>query len=149
MQIKLTEGIEQLQFGMLPKDVESIYGQPDKKYTDEDGNTIYLYFEQKWRLTFYEEENDKLGFIIGSHKDLNLLGVQIIGKKFDDIISSLTEKNISLFTEESFDTYLNYFNEDNWLILQTEYGEIVKCEIGAIINSKDEFDWKFKKQEKP
>ena len=31
------------------------------------------------------------------------------------------------------------------MILQTEYEEVVKFEIGAIINAKDEFDWKFKK----
>jgi hypothetical protein len=47
------------------------------------------------------------------------------------------------FEEESFDTITNYFNEDYWMILQAEYGEIVKVEIGAIIKNQDEFDWKF------
>jgi hypothetical protein len=28
--------------------------------------------------------------------------------------------------------------------LQSEYGKIIRIEIGAIINDKDEFEWKFK-----
>jgi hypothetical protein len=28
--------------------------------------------------------------------------------------------------------------------LQTEFDEVVKVEVGAIINQKDEIDWKFK-----
>jgi hypothetical protein len=29
-------------------------------------------------------------------------------------------------------------------MLQAEFGTIVKIELGAIINDRDEFDWKFK-----
>jgi hypothetical protein len=48
--------------------------------------------------------------------------------------------------QEEFDTFENYFNEENWIIFQTEFDEVVKFEIGAIINDKDEFDWKFGKK---
>jgi hypothetical protein len=51
---------------------------------------------------------------------------------------------VANFTQEEFDTFENYFNEDNWIIFQTEFDEVVKVEVGAIINQKDEFDWKFK-----
>lgn len=63
------------------------------------------------------------------------------------MLSQLTDnlKGITKYTQEDFDTFENYFNVDNWIILQTEYEEVVKFEIGAIINDKDEFDWKFKK----
>ena len=57
-----------------------------------------------------------------------------------------TAKGITKFTQEEFDTFENYFNEENWFILQTEFEEVVKFEIGAIINQKDEFDWKFGKK---
>ncbi len=46
--------------------------------------------------------------------------------------------------QEDFDSLENHFNESNWLILQTEFNEIVGAEIGAIINDNDEFEWKFK-----
>jgi len=44
---------------------------------------------------------------------------------------------------ESFDSFSNLFNEDYWTILQTEFDEVIKVEIGAIIKNQDEFDWKF------
>jgi phosphatidylserine decarboxylase len=37
----------------------------------------------------------------------------------------------------------NHFNEENWLILQSEFGRIVKVEIGAVIKNEEDFDWKF------
>ena len=55
----------------------------------------------------------------------------------------LATKGITKYNQQTFDTFENYFNEDNWFILQTEFDEVVKFEIGAIINNKDEFDWKF------
>jgi hypothetical protein len=50
---------------------------------------------------------------------------------------------IKEWEEEDFDSTTNYFNETNWLIFQTEYDQILRVELGAIINDKDEFDWKF------
>jgi hypothetical protein len=96
------------------------------------------------RLTFYQDEAFKLGYIVASSPDLELFGNKVIGKKISAIKKELAVKGITKFTQEDFDTFENYFNEDNWFILQTEFDEVVKFEIGAIINAKDEFDWKFK-----
>jgi hypothetical protein len=98
------------------------------------------------RLTFYQEESLKLGYIVASSSDLDLFGNKVIGKKINDIKKELASKGIIKFTQEEFDTFENYFNEDNWIIFQTEFDEVVKFEIGAIINQKDEFDWKFGKK---
>ena len=46
-----------------------------------------------------------------------------------------------IFSEEGIDIY---FNEDNWLFFHVDYDEVVEVEIGAIINDKDEFEWKFR-----
>jgi hypothetical protein len=104
-----------------------------------------VYNKLKSRLTFYQEEDFKLGYIVASGADLELFGNTIIGKKITDVKQDLVSKNITKFTQEEFDTFENYFNEENWIIFQTEFEEVVKFEIGAIINSKDEFDWKFGK----
>jgi hypothetical protein len=106
---------------------------------------IFAYNALKMRLTFYQEEDFKLGYIVASSPDLELFGNKVIGKKINEVKSELVTKGITKFTQEDFDTLENYFNEDNWFILQTEFDEVVKFEIGAIINAKDEFDWKFKK----
>jgi hypothetical protein len=145
MKINLKNGIDKLLFGMKQNDVIALYGKPNRNYKDEDENVIFAYNNLKMRLTFYQEEDLKLGYIVASSPDLELFGNTIIGKNISDAKKELVAKGITKFTQEDFDTFENYFNEDNWFILQTEYDEVVKFEIGAIINAKDEFDWKFKK----
>ncbi|MEY4038261.1 MAG: hypothetical protein RIR67_571 [Bacteroidota bacterium] len=145
MKINLKNGIDKLLFGMKQKDVEAIYGKPDRNYKDEDDNQILVYNKLKARLTFYQEEEFKLGYIVASSADLELFGNTIIGKKISEVKKDLASNNIAKFTQEEFDTFENYFNEENWIIFQTEFEEVVKFEIGAIINAKDEFDWKFDK----
>jgi hypothetical protein len=145
MKINLKNGIDKLLFGMKQNDVTAVYGKPNRNYKDEDDNVIFAYNSLKMRLTFYQEEELRLGYIVASSSNLELFGNTIIGKKITDVKKELAIKGITKFTQEDFDTFENYFNEDNWFILQTEFDEVVKFEIGAIINAKDEFDWKFKK----
>ena len=145
MKINPKSGIDKLIFGMKQNDVIAIYGKPNKNYKDEDDNVIFVYNELKIRLTFYEEEDLKLGYLVASSPNLELFGNKIINRKITDVKKDLAQKGITKFTQEEFDTFENYFNEENWIILQTEFDEVVKFEIGAIINNKDEFEWKFKK----
>ena len=144
MKINPKIGIDQLVFGMKQKDVVAVYGKPDKEYKDEDGNVIFLYNNHKMRLTFYEDEDLRLGYIISSHVALELFSERIIGKPIDSIEQLVTSKGIKALEKESFDSVDNYFNESNWMIFQVEYNEVIRFELGAIFNDKDEFDWKFK-----
>ena len=144
MKINLKNGIDKLLFGMKQKDVIALYGKPNREYKDEDDNLIFAYNELKMRLTFYEDEDFRLGYIVASSPNLELFGNAIIGKKISEVQDQLKKNGIVKFTTEDFDNFENYFNEDNWFILQTEFDEVTKLEIGAIINNKDEFDWKFK-----
>lgn len=144
MKINPKHGIDKLLFGMKQRDVEAIYGKPDKLYNDEDDNTILTFNKQKMRLTFYKDEDFKLGYFIASDNDLELFGIKLIGKKASDLKDELQANGFTKWTKEGFDTYDNWFNEANWIILQAEFDEVVKVELGAIINEKDEFDWKFK-----
>jgi hypothetical protein len=145
MKINLKNGIDNLLFGMKQNDVIALCGKPNRNYKDEDDNVIFAYNALKMRLTFYKDEEFKMGYIVASSADLELFGNSIIGKNINEAKKELAAKGITKFTQEEFDTYENYFNEDNWIILQTEFDEVVKFEIGAIINAKDEFEWKFKK----
>jgi hypothetical protein len=145
MKINPKIGIDKLIFGMKQNDVIAIYGKPNRNYKDEDDNVIFAYNTLKIRLTFYKEEELKLGYLVASSQDLELFGNKVINKKITDVKKDLAKKGVIKFTQEEFDTFENYFNEENWIILQTEFEEVVKFEIGAIINDKDEFDWKFKK----
>ena len=141
MKINLKNGIDTLLFGMKQKNVEALYGLPSKQFKDEDGNSIYLYNDQKMRLTFYEDEAFRLGYIISSNSELTLFDKKIMGQNCATVKSELPFKT---WEQEDFDSVENYFNESNWLTLVSEFGVITKVEIGAIINDNDEFEWKFK-----
>lgn len=141
MKINPKNGVDQLLFGMKQNHVEAIYGKPTKQFVDDDGNSIYLYYNEKLRLTFYEDEAFRLGYIITSNTDATLLDKKVIGRNVAEIISELP---FTSWEQEDFDSTENHFNESNWLILQSEFGIIIRVEIGAIIKDNDEFDWKFK-----
>lgn len=144
MVINLKSGVDKLLFGMKEKDVKALYGEPDRQFKDEDKNSIYVYNDKKLRLTFYQDEDFRLGYIIVSHPEAELFSGKIIGEKWGKASTLAKDKGLASFDKESFDTIDNHFNEANWVIFQVEFDEVVKIEMGATINSKDEFDWKFK-----
>jgi hypothetical protein len=144
MKINLKSGIDKLLFGMKEKDVKALYGEPDRTYKDEDKNIIWLYNNEMLRLTFYADEEFRLGYIIASHPDLELFGQKVTGQEWKAAEKVADANKVKGFEKENFDTYENYFNEASWVIFQVEFGKVVKVELGATINVKDdEFDWKF------
>jgi hypothetical protein len=143
MKLNLKAGVGELLFGMKEKDVKAVYGEPDRNFKDEDKNIIYLYNDKKLRLTFYQDEDFRLGYIIASGADTELFSARVIGEQWDAVNARAKEKGLT-FEKETIDTIDTYFNEDNWVIFQVEFDEVVRIELGATINAKDEFDWKFK-----
>ncbi|MEE1898499.1 hypothetical protein V1389_09140 [Flavobacterium rakeshii] len=143
MKVNLRTGVDKLLFGMKQQDVKAIYGEPDREYKDDEENIIYVYNKEKFRLTFYSDEDLRLGYIISANPDLELFSNKIIGQKWGDVAAVLKENKITSFEKEPFDITDNYFNEDNWVIFQVEFDEVDTLELGAVFNSKDEFDWKF------
>jgi len=143
MKINLKSGIADLKFGMKEKDVKALYGEPSHQFKDDENNTIYLYNDKKLRLTFYADEDVKLGYIIATHPDLELFSTKVINHKWAPLKTILLDKGIKSFENETFDSEEHFFNEDNWVIFRVEFGEVIRIEVGAAINNKDEFDWKF------
>lgn len=144
MEIKLKFGIDKLLFGMQQKDVEALYGKPNMQYKDEEDNIVYVYNAHKMRLTFYDEEELRLGYITSSNENLELFGSIIIGKEWDEVILLLEQKKLTQFEVEVVDGTENYFFENNWLFVNVDYGKVFKLEIGAIFtDNEDDFDWKF------
>ena len=143
MKVNLKAGVDKLLFGMKQQNVKAIYGEPDREYKDDEENIIYVYNKEKFRLTFYSDEDFRLGYIISANPELELFSNKIIGQKWSDVAAVLKENKITSFEKEPFDITDNYFNEDNWVIFQVEFDEVDTLELGAVFNSKDEFDWKF------
>lgn len=141
MKLNPKNGIDSLLFGMKQQDVTALYSAPDKKFEDDDNNIIFLYNQHKLRLTFYEDEDFRLGYIITSNENATLLDKKVIGCNVKSLIADLPFKS---WEKEDFDSTENHFNESNWLTLQSEYDVVIRIELGAIIKDNDEFDWKFK-----
>ena len=133
-------GIDNILFGMKQKNIIETIGMPSKKFEDEDQNIILIYNSLKLILTFYEEEDFRLGFIVCANPDATLFDKKVIGTAAADISKNVSQ--IKKWELEDFDTFVQYFDVDNWLILVNEYDIITKIEIGAIIKD-DEFVWAF------
>lgn len=143
MKINLKSGVDKLLFGMHESDVKELYGNPSRQFKDDDGNMIYLYNDKKLRLTFYADEDYRLGYLIVSHPSAEIFGSKVIGEPWSDIEAAAKTNGLKDFEKETFDTIDNQFNEANWVIFQTEFDAVIKIELGATINKDDEFDWKF------
>lgn len=143
MEIKLQHGLDRLLFGMTQKYVETLYGKPNRVIKDEEDNIIYVYNQEKMKLTFYAEEDFRLGYITISNPAATLFGSKALQTAWDVVQGTLALNKIDKYDHHEEDGVQIYFNEENWLMLYVDYNEVVKIEIGAIINDKDEFNWKF------
>lgn len=145
MEIKLKFGIDKLVFGMKKADVEKLYGMPDVQFQDEDGNEIAVYNDPKWRLTYYADEDFRLGYISTSNNNLTLHAQKLVGESVESVKVALMPKGMKSWEKDHYDITHQYFNEANWFWMQSEFGLITKVEFGVGLKEKeDEFDWKFK-----
>ena len=144
MEIKLKYGIDNLLFGMKEQDVTKILGKPDSSYKDEDENVVFVYNSRKLRLTFYKEEDFRLGYMTTSNPIIKLFNTTLIGKNWSEVYPILEKNKIKSFESDTAEGIVSYFNEENWLFFHVDYNEIVKIELGAVFKEKeDDFDWKF------
>lgn len=166
MELKLGNGIGQLVFGMTISEVTAILGSPDKVLKDEDDDNQLLYFYNGYflTLTFYNEEDDKLGYIRCANPDLTFEDKKIIHNHIANIMTDVfvrliipahsyqnlyPSQNISCMSEEAvgdwdIEEYSFcdiYFNEHFWLSLHVEYERVVRLELGCPFKNDEEYDW--------
>lgn len=144
MELKLKFGLEQLLFGMKETHIVDIYGRPDKIYEDEDLNKILVYNQIKSRLTLYKDEEFRLGYITTLHPELKIFNTNIMNLKKEEVITFFKTHKIFNWETEQIDGVEMFFDENNWLFLHFDFDQLVKIEMGAVFNMKDEFEWKFK-----
>ncbi len=140
MEAFLKKGIDKLRFGMKREDVAKIYGSPDREFRDEDKNITWVYNIQKWRLTFYEDEDYRLGYLISANPELTLFGDKVIGGDIEQVKALLKPKGFDRWEDEAIDITTAHFNEDHWVVLQSEFNVVTKFELGAALVN-DMFVW--------
>lgn len=136
-------GIGPLLFGMKRADIEERLGKPDAVFKDEDHNPVLAYNDLRLQLTLYLEEELRLGYLICAHPETELLGLKIVGKPVSEVLQALPVKKFSTWERDVQECLTRHFSEAQWLILQEEFGRVIKVELGAQINDKDEMIWKF------
>lgn len=144
MEVRLKFGLDQLLYGMKQNNVEQIYGKADFQFFDEDENVVLVYNKLKAKLTFYVDEDFKLGYITTSNSELTFFGTNVLGKSKSEVLELFKTNKIEKWETEIVEGEEMLFNEDNWVFLYFDYNELIKIEIGAVFNNQDEFDWKFK-----
>ena len=144
MEVRLKFGLDQLLYGMKQNNVEQIYGKADFQFFDEDENVVLVYNKLKAKLTFYADEDFKLGYITTSNSELTFFGTTVLRKSKSEVLELFKTNKIEKWETEIVEGEEMLFNEDNWVFLYFDYNELIKIEIGAVFNNQDEFDWKFK-----
>ncbi len=144
MELKPKEGIDNLEFGLRVNDIERLLGNPDKKWTDVDDESelLYQYDNLMLRLTFYNSEDGRLGYIRCSNPKLLYEGKNVIAEKLNKVKAQFSGITDNVWEIDDYDSFETHFNEDNWLTLDAEYQRIAGIEIGVPFLNDNEYDWK-------
>ena len=142
MNIYLKKGIDDLKFGMKRHEVEQMIGKPDRviKDPDNDNELIWEYNDLKLRITFYNDENGRLGYFQSSNSDLTINDHKIIDEKVEDAMSHI-DPGPGSWKKEDFVLFTTYFNEENWLTLNVEYERVTFLELGVSYKDEEDYDW--------
>jgi hypothetical protein len=143
MQLKPKIGIANLKFGMTQKDILEILDIPNRKRIDEDDeDEVLLEFNQlKLRLTFYLNEGNRLGYLRTNNLDLTFNGHKIIGTKIDIAKKLIFGSLITDWEIEEYDFFISHSNDEFWITLNEEFGEVTAIELGVTYLDEENYDW--------
>jgi len=149
MKLKPGIGIDNLQFGMTPTDVEQSLGSPNKSQYDssDDDRLLVEYNKYSLRLVFYKDEGLRLGYMHTTNPSITYNDEIIIGKTIKEAIDTIFG-DLNLEWEKDTYDYWNCFGEQTyWITLNEEYGKIKEVELGVSIDDNDNYIWANEKPE--
>jgi len=144
MEIKLGIGIENIKFGLKPKDIENLLGKPNSIRKDEEYGEfepMYIYNALQLRLTFYKNHEDRLGYIRCSNKNLIINSQKVIGKPLKKVLGIFKKVTDDDWVLEEYDFWNQYFNEKFWLILSFNYDTLSEIEMGVPFKDDEQYNW--------
>lgn len=143
MELKLGIGIGELKFGMTQAQCCEILGAPSRVIEDKDRDEeIILEFTPlKIRLSFYKEEEEKLGYIRTANKDITYNNQRLVGQSIHSIKHEVFKDSIDYWDKDEYAYFNAHSNDENWLTLNEEYKEVTDIELGVPINDDDEYVW--------
>ena len=140
MIIKPGIGIDQLKFGMSQNEVIQLLGEPTRILVDngdKDKNPVFQYNLLRLRLSFYREDDIRLGYIRTTNPRAQFQHNEIIGTPIEDAIKAFGHPKSS-WEEDLYFSFNSYFNETIWTVLHEEYGLVTNIELGYLFDKKGE-----------
>ncbi|WP_034257688.1 hypothetical protein [Altibacter lentus] len=143
MKLKPKIGIDNLKFGMSRNEVVEILGEPSRVIIDPSNeNDIILEWRDKLlRLTFYQNENDRFGYIRTKNPDLTYNGKKIINSKVDYVKKEVFGDLVKEWEVDDFKFLITHFDIDLWINLDEEYGIVTDFELGVPFLNDIDYDW--------
>ena len=142
MELRPKIGIDNLTFGMTRLEVIEILGNPDRIIElEDDNNQLILEWNKKLlRLTFYKDENEKLGYLRTLNPKLKYNDQLIINSNTEFVKNEIFNE-LKEWEEDKYDFLTVHFNEKYWLSLNCEYGIVIDIEMGVPFRNDEEYDW--------
>ena len=142
MELKLGIGLDDLIFGATEAEVMALIGDPDRTFTneDDDNELIYQFNSRKLRLSFYKDQNRRLGYIRCGNSAITYNKQPLIGQPIQTLTET-TLKDITLWNIDSYEFFDVYFNEANAITLNVEYEEVADLEFGVMLNQDETYKW--------
>jgi hypothetical protein len=144
MEVKLGIGLGELKFGMKLPEVEDLLGRFDEHKIDKDDNNklVYVFNEKKIRLTFYQSEKKRLGYIETSNPSVSFNGIQFFEKNIDFVKREIFGNNIKDWILDEYFSFKSHFNEEYYFSLHSEYEKTTNLELGVpFMNNSEEYKW--------
>lgn len=142
MELKLGIGLDDLIFGATEAEVMALIGDPDRTFTneDDDNELIYQFNSRKLRLSFYKNQDRKLGYIRCGNSKVTYNNQPLLGQPIKELTET-TLKNITPWNIDSYEFFDVYFNEPNAITLNVEYEEVADLEFGVMLNQDETYKW--------
>lgn len=141
MEILIGKGAGEIRFGMSEQDVMSLWGLPDKKYTDEFGDIYAQYFPQQYVLKFEKDNDNRLGWIEVYNTEVRLLGELPWRKRQNEIVQTVASMLDEQPEMEDYGSFESVAFKKSWLELQFELGRLRCVNFGVLFDANDEPVW--------
>ena len=142
MELKPGIGLDNLIFGSTEADVMILIGDPDRTFTneDDDNELIYQYNSRKLRLSFYKNQDRRLGYIRCGNNKVTYDNQPLLGQPIKELTET-TLKTITPWNIDSYEFFDIYYNEANAITLNVEYEEVADLEFGVTVNKEGSINW--------
>jgi hypothetical protein len=143
MQLQPGKGIDNIKFGQTEQEIVKLLGKPDKSFVDEDDEDelIYQYNSLRLQVTFYRNEDSRLGYIRCANPAIEYRGKKLIGVPVEDVVEKVFSPDDDWDVEQYqfFDTYVC---TAKWVVLNASYEAVTDIEVGVPFDDDtDTYDW--------